>query len=56
MNQNSYNDTSQVVCWPMVKMGDDVYHMSTHVLGVISTVDSNNDDIPYEARLIKHAD
>lgn len=49
MNQNSYNDASQVVCWPMVKMGDDVYHMSTHVLGVISTVDSNNDDIPYES-------
>lgn len=49
MNQNSYNDTAQVVCWPMVKMGDDIYHMSTHVLGVIATVDSANDDIPYES-------
>ena len=49
MNQNSYNDTAQVVCWPMVKMGDDIYHMSTHVLGVIATVDSVNDDIPYES-------
>lgn len=49
MNQNSYNDTSQVVCWPMVKMGEDVYHMSTHVLGVMAQVDSANDDIPYES-------
>lgn len=49
MNQNSYNDTAQVVCWPMVKMGDDIYHMSTHVLGVIATVDSSNGDIPYES-------
>ena len=49
MNQNSYNDTSQVVCCPLVKMGDKVYHMSTHVLGVIATVDSSNDDIPYES-------
>lgn len=49
MNQNSYNDTAQVVCWPMVKMGDDIYHMSTHVLGVIAIVDSSNGDIPYES-------
>lgn len=49
MNQNSYNDTAQVVCWPMVKMGDDIYHMSTHVLGVIAAVDSANGDIPYES-------
>lgn len=48
-NQNSYTDTSQVVCWPMVKMGDGIYHMSTHVLGVMATVDSNNGDIPYES-------
>ena len=48
-NQNSYTDTLQVVCWPMVKMGDDIYHMSTHVLGVMATVDSDNGDIPYES-------
>lgn len=49
MNQNSYNDTSQVVCWPMVKMGAKLYHLSTHVLGVLLTTDSSNDDIPYES-------
>lgn len=49
MNNNNYTDTAQVVCWPMVKMGDDIYHMSTHVLGVIATVDSSNDDVPYES-------
>lgn len=48
-NQNNYTDTLQVVCWPMVKMGDDIYHMSTHLLGVMAQMDSNNGDIPYES-------
>ena len=48
-NQNNYTDTLQVVCWPMVKIGDDIYHMSTHLLGVIAQMDSANGDIPYES-------
>ena len=48
-NDNSFNGENQILCWPMVKLGDDIYHMSTHVLGVIATTDSNNDDIPYES-------
>jgi len=46
-NSNSYNGEDQVVCWPMVKLGDTLYYMSTHMLGVIAQTDSANDDIPY---------
>lgn len=46
-NQNNYNGTDDIVCWPMVKMGDDIYHMSTHVMGVLGKTDAENDDIPY---------
>ena len=44
---NSYTGEDQVVCWPMVKMGDSKYYLSTHILGVISQTDSAHDDIPY---------
>ena len=44
---NSYTGNDQVVCWPMVRMGDSKYYLSTHILGVISQTDSANDDIPF---------
>lgn len=46
-NANSYNGEDQVVCWPMVRLGNTKYYMSTHILGVIAQTDSANDDIPY---------
>ena len=46
-NNNSYTGENQVVCWPMVHLGDTLYHLSTHIMGVISQTDSANDDIPY---------
>lgn len=48
-NKNNYVNVDQVACWPMVKNGDTIYHMSTHLLGVCAQVDSANDDIPYES-------
>lgn len=48
-NQNNYSGEDQVACWPMVRLGDDIYHMSTHLMGVMAQVDSANDDIPYES-------
>lgn len=48
-NDNNFTGENQVLCWPMVKLGDDIYHMSTHALGAIATTDSSNDDIPYES-------
>ena len=46
-NNNSYTGENQVVCWPMVRLGDVLYHLSTHLMGVIAQTDSANDDIPY---------
>jgi len=48
-NTNNYVNADQVACWPMVKNGDKIYHMSTHLLGVCAQTDSANDDIPYES-------
>lgn len=46
-NTNNYTSAYQAVCWPMVSLGGKKYYMSSHMIGVCSTVDSNNGDIPY---------
>ena len=46
-NKNSYMAEHQIVCWPKVKLGDDIFHLSTHLIGIMNSIDSNNDDIPY---------
>lgn len=46
-NDNNYTDPLQVSCWPKVKLGDHVFHLSTQAAGVICKTDSDNDDIPY---------
>lgn len=48
-NTNNYTGENQVACWPMVKNGDYIFHLSTHLCGVIGTTDAGNDDIPYES-------
>jgi len=48
-NNNNYTGTNQVVCWPCVKQGDMVFHMSTHIMGVIGVTDAANDDVPYQS-------
>ena len=48
-NNNNYTGTNQYVCWPCVKQGDMIFHMSTHVMGVIGVTDAANDDVPYQS-------
>lgn len=48
-NKNNYVNPDQVACWPKVKNGDKIYHMSTHLAGVCAQTDSANGDIPYES-------
>lgn len=48
-NKNNYTGKNQVVCWPCVRNGDMVFHMSTHILGVIGTMDADNGDVPYQS-------
>ncbi len=49
-NEHNYTGVNEVACWPMVKQGDKLYHMSTQLLGVISTADSSDEDgVPYQS-------
>ena len=44
---NNYVSPRQVVCWPKVKLGNDIYHLSTQLAGLICQTDAANDDVPY---------
>ena len=46
---NNFVDENQIVCWPKLRLGERVYHMSTHLAGLIATVDGLNNGIPYES-------
>lgn len=48
-NQNNYTGTNQLVCWPCVRNGDAIYHMSTQLMGIIGAMDAGNEDVPYES-------
>ena len=39
----------QIVCWPKIKLGDDVFHLSTPLIGLMNKIDAGNDDTPYES-------
>ena len=39
---NNFTDEHEVVCWPMLKLGDKKYHMSTQLAGLIAQVDGDN--------------
>ncbi|MBQ7578625.1 MAG: phage tail sheath family protein [Synergistaceae bacterium] len=47
--RNNYVSERQIVCWPKVKLGDDVFHLSTQLIGLMNQIDSDNDDTPYES-------
>jgi len=46
---NNISDTSQIACWPLAKLGEKTYRMSTHVAGLLAKVDAGNDGCPYES-------
>lgn len=48
-NRNNITDLDQVVCWPMVKLGDRQFHLSSHVAGLMASVDTGNEGVPYES-------
>lgn len=39
-NSNNFTDENEIVCWPLVKLGDKVFHLSTQVAGVIASTDA----------------
>lgn len=48
-NGNNVVDENQILCWPMVKLGDYRFHMSTQLAGLMAQVDSGNGGVPYES-------
>ena len=41
-NINNFTDENEIVCWPMVKLGDYKFHMSTQLAGLLAAVDEEN--------------
>lgn len=48
-NRNNFVDENQILCWPMVKLGDYMFHMSTQLAGLMAQVDSGNGGVPFES-------
>lgn len=48
-NSNNLVDENEILCWPMVKLGDYKFHMSTAIAGLMASIDTENDGIPYES-------
>lgn len=46
-NDNNYVSTYEVACYPKVKLGEDTYHLSTQLAGLICQTDGLNEDVPY---------
>ena len=43
-NKNNFVDVDQILCWPMVQLGDYRFHLSTQLCGLMATVDAGNRD------------
>lgn len=48
-NNNNVTDPQQVVCWPMVKLGGEKFHLATQLAGVIARTDAAHSDVPYKS-------
>lgn len=48
-SQGNLVDENQILCWPMVRLGDYIFHMSTHLAGLMAQVDTGNGGVPYES-------
>ena len=47
--RNNYMAEHQIVCWPKIKLGDNVFHLSTQLIGLMNSVDNDNEAVPYES-------
>ncbi len=46
-NNNNVVDPAQICCWPMLRLDDVAYYMSTQLACLMPQVDSENSDVPY---------
>lgn len=42
-------DDDEIACWPMVKLGEYKFHLSTQLAGLMAQVDTDNGGCPYES-------
>ncbi len=48
-NKSNITDKNQIACWPMVKLGEKTFHLSTQLAGLTASVDTENEGCPYES-------
>lgn len=48
-SKNNFVDENEILCWPMARLGDYRFHMSTQLCGLMASVDAENMGIPYES-------
>ena len=48
-NSNNFTDKNEILCWPLLKLGDKTFHMSTQLAGLMAKVDTDNQGCPYES-------
>lgn len=46
-NNNNIVDPAQIACWPMLRLDDVAYNMSTQLACLMPQVDADNGDVPY---------
>lgn len=46
---NNINSKTQILCFPMCKLGDRIFHLSTQAAGLMAKVDTDNGDSPCES-------
>ena len=48
-NDNGLTDEDLILCWPKVKLGDEVHHLSSHLCGLIAFLIAENEGVPYKS-------
>ncbi|BAQ11447.1 phage tail sheath protein fi [Bacillus sp. OxB-1] len=48
-NKNNYTGTNEIVSWPLIGLGDNVYHLSTQLAFRIVETAADNGDYPHES-------
>lgn len=48
-SSSNFVDADEILCWPMLGLGNYAFHQSTQLAGLMAQVDTDNDGCPYES-------
>ncbi|MBR3767528.1 MAG: phage tail protein [Clostridia bacterium] len=48
-NKNNFTDKDDIICWPMVKLDNRIFHLTSQLAGLIAQTDTENGGVPYES-------